>query len=142
MTFLKVSGWIVLAAALLAAGLYGVYQVGRTAAYAQGYAEGQASAASAAHNADLTRLNSALEAADVLTTQANLASQRLGQSISDRQRADAKSSSVLQELLAATAEQRVACVFAGGVLQQLTDARDRAAAAAAGGLGNAVPGAR
>lgn len=107
-----------------------------------GYDRGQAAARSECHQADLERLQAVIDSAKGLSEAANAASQQLGKTISDRQSADAKTTREIRDALAATAGSRAGCVFDAGVMRQLDAARQRATAAAAGGLGNPVPAAR
>lgn len=63
----------------------------------------------------------------------------LGELISERQQADAKTTQELRHVLQKTEAHRVECVFDDGVMRILTEARHRANQAAASGVGRAVP---
>lgn len=123
--------------------LAGVLGIWRLLAYVEqsGYDRGFAAARNACQQADLTRLQAVIDSTQSLTQAANVASQKLGQTISARQQADDKTTREIRYALAATAGSRAGCVFDAGVMRQLDAARQRATAAAAGGLGNAVPAA-
>ena len=110
--------------------------------YNLGYAEGQAAAAKQCQQAQLGALQAVIDSTVGLTAAANTASQALGKTISDRKQADAKATKEIRDALASTAPQRAGCVFDAGVMQQLEDARSRAAEAAASGIRRAVPAAR
>ena len=106
-------------------------------AYDLGYAEGQAAAAQACQQAQLGVLQ--IDSTKGLAAAANAASQELGKTISARRQADARTTQEIRDALATTAPQRAGCVFDAGVMQQLDDARRRAAEAAASGIRRAVP---
>ncbi|MDF3841089.1 hypothetical protein P3W55_05125 [Pseudomonas citronellolis] len=112
-----------------------------TGGYLLGRSDGLAAATSQCQKAQLADLQAVIDSAKGLTASANEASQELGKTISDRKQADAKATKEIRDALKATAGQRTACVFDDGVMQQLEDARKRAADAAAGGIRSAVPAA-
>lgn len=134
------SGRILLAIGAVLAALLGAW---RLLAYVEqaGYDRGHAAASNECHQADLANLQAVIASTRGLTEAAHAASQQLGQTISARQQADAKTTREIRDALAITAGSRAGCVFDAGVMQQLAAARDRAAAAAAGGLRGAMPGA-
>lgn len=133
------SGRILLAAGAVLAALLGAW---RLLAYVEqaGYDRGHAAAQDACRQADLASLQAVIASTRGLAEAAHAASQKLGQTISARQQADAKTTREIRDALAATAGSRAGCVFDTGVMQHLAAARDRAAAAAASGLRGAVPG--
>lgn len=106
------------------------------------YDLGYAAAAAQCQQAQLDGLTAVIDSAQGLTTAANEASQALGKTISARKQADARTTKEIRDALATTAAQRAGCMFNDGVMQQLGDARDRAAEAAAGGIRRAMPAAR
>ncbi|HLD67840.1 MAG TPA: hypothetical protein VJA19_17565 [Pseudomonas sp.] len=126
----------------LGVALFVAYQLGASNAYALGYAKGSASEKTQCLQGHLDGLTAVLDSAKGLTVAANLASQQLGQSISGRKQADAKTTKEIRNALAQTASQRAGCVFDAGVMQQLDTARARATEAAARGVLGAVPAAR
>lgn len=130
------------AVAGLGVALFVAYQLGASNAYALGYAKGESAAKEQCQQAQLDSLTAVIDSAQGLTAAANQASQALGKTISDRKQADAKTTKEIRDALATTAAQRAGCVFDDGVMQQLGDARDRAAEAAASGVRRAVPAAR
>lgn len=106
-----------------------------------GYDRGQADARQTCQQTNLASLQAVIASTQGLTQAAHAASQQLGQTIDARQIADAKTTREIRDALATTASSRAGCVFDAGVMQQLAAARDRAAAAASGGLRGAMPGA-
>ena len=74
-----------------------------------------------------------------LTAAANTASQALGQTISARQQADAKTTREIRNVLNSTASQRAGCLFDADSMRQLDAARERAATAATSGVRSPVP---
>ncbi|EMQ4185803.1 TPA: hypothetical protein ACKPVS_001306 [Serratia marcescens] len=88
-------------------------------------------------------LNQFIAGTKVLTAQANAASLQLAQQIADRAAADDQSTREIRDALKKTAASRVNCVFDADVMQQLTTAQQRAAAATTTGItgraGSAVP---
>lgn len=133
---------ILSAVAGLGVALFVAYQLGASNAYHLGYAKGSATEKGLCLQGHLDGLTAVLDSTKALTVAANEASQRLGQSISARKQADAKTTKEIRDALAQTAPQRAGCVFDAGVMQQLETARARAAEAAAGGIRRAVPAAR
>jgi len=131
-------------AALLVLGpvLAATWLLASKTAYNLGYAEGQAAAAQSCQQAQLGALHNVIDSTKGLTAAANAASQALGQAISARRQADARTTKEIRDALATTAPQRAGCVFDAGVMQQLDDARRRAAEAAASGIRRAVPAPR
>ncbi|SDU82276.1 hypothetical protein [Pseudomonas sihuiensis] len=116
--------------------------LGSSTAYDLGYAEGKAAAAEACQQAQLDALEGVIDSTKGLIADANAASQELGKTISARRQADAQTTKEIRHALATTAPQRAGCVFDAGVMQQLDDARRRAAEAAAGGVRTSMPAAR
>lgn len=133
---------ILSAVAGLGVALFVAYQLGASNAYALGYAKGESAAQGKCQAAQLDALQDVIDSTAGLTAAANSASQALGQTISARKQADAKTTREIRDALASTAPERAGCVFDAGVMQQLDDARSRAAEAAASGIRRAVPAAR
>lgn len=133
---------IISAVAGLGIALFVAYQLGASNAYALGYAEGGSAAKDKCQTAQLDALQEVIDSTAGLTTAANTASQELGKTISARKQADAKATKEIRDALASTAPLRAGCVFDAGVMQQLDNARSRAAEAAAGGIRRAVPAPR
>lgn len=76
-----------------------------------------------------------------LVKQSGAASQRIRQALVLRLQANDQSTKEMGDALTATADSRAGCVFPAGVMRSLADARDRAAQAAASGVGSALPAA-
>lgn len=116
--------------------------LGSSTGYQLGFAEGQAKSQSSCHSAQLQELHAVLATTASLTAAANTASQALGQTISARQQADAKTTREIRNALNSTASQRAGCLFDADSMRQLDAARERAATAASGGIGGPVPSPR
>ena len=116
--------------------------LGSSTGYQLGFAEGQAKSQSSCHSAQLQELHAVLDTTASLTAAANTASQALGQTISARQQADAKTTREIRNALNSTASQRAGCLFDADSMRQLAAARERAATSAAGGIGEPVPSPR
>lgn len=122
--------------------LFVAYQLGASNAYSLGYAEASASVKDKCQQAQLDSLTAVIDSAKGLTTAANEASQQLGQTISTRKQADAKTTKEIRDALAPTAALRAGCVFDDGVMRQFDAASDRATEAAARGIRGSVPATR
>ncbi|MDR7024376.1 hypothetical protein [Pseudomonas peli] len=133
---------ILSAVAGLGIALFVVYQLGASNGYALGYAKGESAAKDQCQAAQLDALQEVIDSTAGLTTAANTASQELGKTISARKQADAKATKEIRDALASTAPERAGCVFDASVMQQLDNARGRAAEAAASGVRGTVPAAR
>lgn len=127
------------ALALVAIALVVIWLLAASTAHQLGFAEGQASAQEQCQLAQLGALQDVIDSTKGLTAAANTASQALGKTISDRKQADAKTTREIRDALVLTAPLRAGCVFDAGVMQQLDDARSRAAQAAASGIRSPVP---
>lgn len=125
--------------AALAIALVVTWLLANHTAHQLGFAEGQASAREQCQLAQLGALQDVIDSTKGLIADANTASQALGKTISDRKQADAKTTREIRDALALTAPVRAGCVFDAGVMQQLGDARNRAAQAAASGIRSPVP---
>ena len=108
-----------------------------------GYAYGidQGKALQKGHN-DATALQAVTEQITAhadLVKQSATASRSLRLAVAARQRVDVSTSKELGDALTATADSRAGCVFPAGVMRGLSEARNRAAAAAAHGIVDTVP---
>lgn len=106
-----------------------------------GYEQGLAAGRAECQQDTIDELTVLITSSQYLVGQANTASMQLAKAISDRQQADTQSTREIRNALTATAGDRAGCVFDAGVMQQLDSARHRAAEAAAGGIGSAMPAA-
>jgi len=127
-----VAGALVIAAAL---GLRWVLGYVENAGHQQGKLEAQL----ACSGAQTQQLQDLISSTEGLAEQAHVASTALNLSISARQKADANTTKELTDALALTAAERAHCRFDDDSMRHTTAARDRAAEAAAGGLGGALP---
>lgn len=124
-------------AGLLLAALAGSHY----AVYLWGSARARQAEQAACQQAQIDGLTTALDSVKQLTASASRASRELAQAIQARQQADQQATREIRHALALTANTRADCVFDDVVMRQLAAARDRAAAAAAGGFTDAVPAA-
>ena len=76
-----------------------------------------------------------------LVKQSGVASRNLRLAVAAREKVNDTTSKELGDALTTTADSRVGCVFPAGVMRHLSEARDRAAEAAASGIPGAMPGA-
>lgn len=106
-----------------------------------GYDKGLAAGRLECQQDTIDELTVLITSSQYLVEQANATSMQLAKTISARQQADAQSTREIRNALTVTAGDRAGCVFDAGVMQQLDTARHRAAEAAAGGLGSAMPAA-
>ncbi|WP_118129029.1 FliH/SctL family protein [Pseudomonas abyssi] len=106
-----------------------------------GYDEGLAAGRAECQQQTIEELQVLISSTEGLTEQAHAASTALNRSISARQQADANTTKELTDALALTAAERAQCRFDDDSMRHTAAARDRAAQAAAGGLGGAVPAA-
>lgn len=106
-----------------------------------GYDKGLAAGRAECQQETIDELTVLITSSQYLITTAHTASQKLAKTISDRQQADATSTRELRNALALTAAERAQCRFDAVSLRHVESARDRAAAAAAGGIGSAMPAA-
>lgn len=104
-----------------------------------GHQQGKLEAQLACSDAQTQQLQDLISSTEGLAEQAHVASTALNLSISARQKADANTTKELTDALALTAAERAHCRFDDDSMRHTTAARDRAAEAAAGGLGGALP---
>jgi|TARA_Y100001001_G_scaffold105075_1_gene102777 chromosome segregation ATPase len=104
-----------------------------------GHQQGKLEAQLACSGAQTQQLQDLISSTKGLTEQAHAASTALNLSISARQQADANTTKELTDALDRTAAERAQCRFDDDSMRHTTAARDRAAEAAASGLGGAVP---
>ena len=76
-----------------------------------------------------------------LVKQSGAASRSLRLAVAAREKVNDTTTKELGDALTSTADSRVGCVFPAGVMRHLSEARDRAAQAAASGVLGPVPGA-
>ena len=76
-----------------------------------------------------------------LVKQSGVASRNLRMAVAAREKVNDTTSKELGDALTTTADSRVGCVFPAGVMRHLSEARDRAAEAAASGVLGPVPAA-
>lgn len=120
-----------LALAALITGAAGGYWMGRD----HGALEVQA----ATDSQTVASFTSLLEQHAQQVREANAASERLNRLIAQRQTHNDSTTQTLKEVLHETAALRADCRFDDRVMRELTDARNRAAKAAASGLDGTVP---
>ncbi|QEW05640.1 hypothetical protein [Nitrincola iocasae] len=99
----------------------------------------QAQAECQAANADSAR--TALDQLAEMAQEAHAASKLIYSAQQARDRIDRQTTQELQNVLAQTAHMRAHCEYSNDIMRLVDDARARAAAAASGGTGAAVPGA-
>jgi hypothetical protein len=104
-----------------------------------GYDKGVALSESKYHKADIKALEKVITQTEALVSEAEKASLAINQTISDRAKADHKTTQDIRNALSTTAHLRVDCVFDNNVMQQLGEAADRADQAAASGIVSAMP---
>lgn len=119
--------------AALAAGAIGGYFVG----YSQGM-DKQRNQQHAQTVADLTNI---IDASIGLINDSNAASKAMRDALAARSALDAKTTKDLKNALAKTAASRADCRFNDDIMRELTQAHERAAAAAAGGIRDSLPAA-
>lgn len=105
-----------------------------------GNAEGHAQATQQCLAQQITRQTALLNEIENVTRDAKTASIALHNTIAERQKADEQTTREIRHALKQTANQRIECVLPADVMQQLHAARERANAAATGGVSSAVPG--
>jgi hypothetical protein len=119
--------------AALSAGAIGGYFVGRV--------QGAAAERSTQNAQTVADLNNIIDASNALINDSNAASKRMREALALRSIHDSKTTQEIKNALAKTAGSRADCRFDDDIMRNLAEARDRAAAAAAGGIRNPVPAA-
>lgn len=114
---------------------------GATGGFFFGVADGRQRQAGEQAAQTVQALMDVIDAHKGLVAEANAAGRAMRQALAARAQADLKSTRELKDALTRTAGSRVGCMFDDGVMRQLESARDRAAAAAAGGIRPALPAA-
>lgn len=99
-----------------------------------GYMRGVADTKEKNLSDEIASLNKSLDGLAEQTKKAGKLNLQLSQTINDRKKADAKSTQVFTNALAATAHLRFDCRFDDNIMQQLFQTADRADEAASGGL--------
>ena len=105
--------------------------------YARGVAAGKLQCQAAHDSQAVGELTELITANKTLAAEANQASSRLRLAAAERQKAEQKFLKGFDDALRKTSVDRAGCVFDAGVMQQLNEAKQRAAAAAAGVPGRA-----
>lgn len=103
-----------------------------------GYWKGSADTTKANLVEHIESLNQSITDLDKETKKAGTLNLQLSQTISARKKADAQSTQVFTNALAATAHLRFNCVFDDYIMQQLHLSADRADQAASGGFAGAL----
>ena len=113
----------------------------RSQAEQAGYEKGLAAGQAECQQQTIDELTVLITSSQYLVSKAHDVSQQLTTSTTARVQADQKSTQELSDALALTADERAQCRFDDDSMRHTAAARDRAAEAAAGGLGGAVPAA-
>ena len=103
-----------------------------------GYQKGVADTTQQNLTDEIESLNQSLEGLAEQTHKAGQLNLQLSQTINDRKKADAQSTQVFTNALAATTHLRFNCVFDDNVMQQLSQTADRADQAASSGFAGAL----
>jgi hypothetical protein len=103
-----------------------------------GYVMGVANTTQKNLGDEIASLNKSLDGLAEQTKQAGKLNLQLSQTINDRKKADAQSTQVFTNALAATAHLRFNCVFDDNIMQQLHQAADRADQTASSGFAGAL----
>ncbi|WP_420553992.1 hypothetical protein [Neptuniibacter marinus] len=104
-----------------------------------GYERGYAAAVNDSQSDDIATLTTLLETAATQAKHANATSLRLSHLVQKQAADDAKTTEELRHALSKTSAERVDCRFSADIMQQLKQARDRAASAATSGITGAMP---
>lgn len=103
-----------------------------------GYQKGVADTTQKNLTGEIASLNKSLDGLAEQTKQAGKLNLQLSQTINDRKKADAQSTQVFTNALAATAHLRFNCVFDDNIMQQLHLSADRADQTASSGFAGAL----
>lgn len=109
--------------------------------YAYGTSQGKAIEKGRQDAQTVEALTDQITAHTDLVKRSNDASRRLRSAVLLREQVNKQSTEELSNELTATADSRAGCVFPPSVMRNLAEARDRAAQAAASGIGGSLPGA-
>lgn len=107
--------------------------------WSAGYIAGKSAGAAACAEGQAEDYRTLLAESSKQLSTAQQQSTDLFQRLSEQGQYDEKTTKELRDALAETAADRAACRFAAGVMQQLEDARQRAAKATTGGTGATLP---
>lgn len=107
--------------------------------YVVGNGHGKATEVARKDAATVKALGEQLAAHSDLVKQSGAASRRIRQALALRLQVNDQSTKEMGDALTATADSRAGCVFPAGVMRGISDARDRAAQAAASGVGSPLP---
>lgn len=108
-------------------------------AWGAGYVAGQAAGAAACAEGQVSGYQELLDKSASQISESQTTSTALFKRLASQVRHDEKTTKELLDALADTAADRAACRFAAGVMQQLDNARQRAAHATTRGLGATLP---
>ncbi|MEO6917579.1 MAG: hypothetical protein ABI171_00775 [Collimonas sp.] len=125
---------VILAAVLVAL-------AGSGGSYLYGHSRGVDDSLARANADTVQNLTEIIESHQVLIGEANAASKAMREALDARAAQDSNTTRELKNVLAKTATRRVDCHFDDDVMRILTAARERAAAAAAGGVRQGESGA-
>lgn len=140
---IKATGVLILFAVVLSLGAalgwsYG-HSTGLASGHSDGLKQGRAEQQAQANAQALADMSQMLESHKSLVAAAGQASKAMRTALAQRAAHDAQTTKEFQHALASTAASRAGCVFPADVMQQLTQARDRAALAATSGVRSALP---
>lgn len=104
-----------------------------------GHAEGAADTKASQDAQSVVDLTKVIDSHKGLIKEAAQASTAMRRAVAQRQNADAKTTQEFAHALSLSAADRAGCLFDADSMRRLSEARDRAADAASGGLRGAVP---
>ncbi|WOI47730.1 hypothetical protein [Acidovorax sp. BLS4] len=114
---------------------------GTAGGYWRGHVAGTAAEVARQHAGTVKELSQTLETHAGLIKDSQAASRSIRAAIAEREKQDRFTTKEMGDALTNTSADRADCVFPSRVMRGLSEARDRAAAAAAGGTGSEVPNA-
>lgn len=109
--------------------------------YGYGLDQGKALEKGRQDGAALKTLTDQVDEHADLVKQSGIASRKLRMAVAAHEKANDTTSKEMSDALTTTADSRVGCVFPARVMRNLSDARDRAAEAAASGIHGTLPAA-
>ena len=134
---------LVACAALIAVGSALGWTFGHATGYDSGHDEGikdgKAQQLAQTNAQALASISQMLESHKSLVAAAGQASKAMRAALAQRAAHDAQTTQEFRHALTSSAASRAGCVFPADVMQQLTQARDRAAQAATSGVRSALP---
>lgn len=108
--------------------------------YGWGRSEGKAAEVARQDASTVKELAQQLTSHAGLIKETNAASRSIRAAVAAREKQDSSTTKEMSHELSKTSTDRAGCVFPAGVMRGISEARDRAAAAAASGTGGEVPG--